>query len=330
VSPTLEELRREEDGLALDAFDEQVAWQIGCWLVDHARRHELPVTIDLRRAGHQLFHAALPGTAADNDAWIERKVRLVMRTGHSSAYVRAMLEQQGGSIEQVLLLPEAEYAPHGGCLPIRVRGTGLVGTVTVSGLPQHEDHALVVLALRTHLGLTGEPVVPDTKDWTWVLERACPDCGFDSRTVTRDAVPALVRAQAAAWEPVLQRDDVARRPQPGVWSPLEYACHVRDVYRVFAQRLVLMLTEHEPAFTNWDQDATAVAERYGEQTPSVVATELAADAQTLADAFAEVRPDQWTRVGRRSDGAVFTVETLARYLLHDPAHHLWDVGARYS
>ncbi len=328
MSPSLEQLRREQDGLLLDGFDEEVAWQIGSWLVAHARRHRLPVTIDLRRAGHQLFHAALPGTSADNDAWIERKVRLVMRTGNSSAYVRAMLERQGGSIEQVLLLPEADYAAHGGCMPIRVRGTGLVGTLTVSGLPQAEDHALVVLALRTYLGLADDPVEPDTKDWTWVLERACPDCGFDTRSVTRDAVPALVLAQADAWGPVLQRDDVAQRPRPGVWSPLEYACHVRDVYRVFGQRLALMVAEREPVFANWDQDATAVADRYGEQQPSVVASELAADAQALADAFADVRPEQWSRVGRRSDGAVFTVETLARYLLHDPAHHLWDVGAQ--
>jgi uncharacterized protein (UPF0303 family) len=326
MGASLEELQREEDELQLDSFDEEVAWRIGSWLVDHARRHALPVTVDLRRAGHQLFHVALPGTSADNDAWVERKVRLVMRTGHSTAYVRELLAEQDGSIEQVLLLPEAEYAPHGGCLPIRVRGTGLVGTLTVSGLPQHEDHALVVLAVRTYLG-TADPVTPDTKDWTWVLDRPCPQCGFDSRDVTPSAVPQLLRAQADDWVPVLARPDVRDRPAPGVWSPLEYACHVRDVYRVFAGRLQRMLTDDAPVFDNWDQDAAARDGHYAVADPRAVADEVTAAAGLLAEAFADVADTDWQRAATRSDGAQFTVLTLARYLLHDPAHHLWDVGA---
>lgn len=173
-----------------------------------------------------------------------------------------------------------------------------------------------------------DPVVPDTKDWTWVLERSCPDCGFDTRTVTCGAVPALLRAQAAAWRPVLARDDVRERPAPAVWSALEYACHVRDVYRVFAARLDLMLREAEPTFPNWDQDATARDEGYRTSDPAAVADALVTAADALALAYGGVRDEQWDRVGRRSDGAVFSVDTLARYLLHDPAHHLWDVGAQ--
>jgi hypothetical protein len=168
-------------------------------------------------------------------------------------------------------------------------------------------------------------ITPDTKDWTWVLERPCPDCGFDARAVRRGDVPALVREDVAAWTPVLARPDVRARPRPDVWSPLEYACHVRDVYRLFTERLALMLAEDAPRFANWDQDATAVAERYAEQDPDTVAAELSAAGAATADAFAAVRDDQWDRPGLRGDGARFTVETLARYMLHDPAHHLWDV-----
>jgi hypothetical protein len=174
---------------------------------------------------------------------------------------------------------------------------------------------------------TPEAIVPDTKDWTWVLERPCEQCGFDTRTVRREDVPALLRATAEAWLPVLSRPDARDRPRPDVWSALEYGCHTRDVYRVFATRLASMLAEDSPHFDNWDQDATAVAERYSEQDPAVVASELGDAAESLAESFGAVRDDQWGRTGLRSDGAAFTVETLARYLLHDPVHHLWDVGA---
>lgn len=171
-----------------------------------------------------------------------------------------------------------------------------------------------------------QPAVPrDDKDWTWVLERPCPQCGFDSAVVRRHDVPALLAGQVEAWLPVLTRADVRDRPEPQVWSPLEYACHVRDVYRVFAERLALMLDEDDPPFANWDQDATAVAERYHEQSPDRVGDELAQAGRGLAAAFAAVDESGWARTGRRSDGASFTVDTLARYLLHDPAHHLWDV-----
>jgi DinB superfamily len=174
-------------------------------------------------------------------------------------------------------------------------------------------------------------IEPDTKDWTWVLERPCPECGLDTSSFARDEVPGMVRANAAAWRDLLTGPgDHRQRPEPGKWSALEYGCHVRDVLRLFDQRLNLMLTQDGPLFPNWDQDATAVAGRYGEQDPATVAPDLTAAADVIAAHFASVAPDQWARTGRRSDGARFTVESFARYFIHDPFHHLYDVtGTRY-
>ncbi|MFF2042207.1 DinB family protein [Kitasatospora sp. NPDC058170] len=172
-----------------------------------------------------------------------------------------------------------------------------------------------------------DAIVPDTKDWTWVLERPCTDCGLDTPAVAREDVAGMVRANAEAWQAVLAGDEegLRHRPAPGTWSDLEYACHVRDVFRLFHVRLGLMLDQEGPLFPNWNQDATAVAERYQEQRPKDVAVDLAAAAQVLADAFEQVEGEQWQRTGRRSDGARFTVESFARYLIHDPVHHLYDV-----
>ncbi len=167
--------------------------------------------------------------------------------------------------------------------------------------------------------------MPDTKSWTWVLERACPDCGFDASGFDRDDLGRLLRANASAWPAVLARPDVRERPRPDVWSPLEYACHVRDVFRLFAVRLTLLTDTDDPLFDNWDQDATAVADDYPSQDPALVSQQLTDAVVPLAEAFDAVV--DWTRTGRRSDGSVFTVESLGRYLLHDPVHHLWDVGS---
>ena len=104
-----------------------------------------------------------------------------------------------------------------------------------------------------------------------------------------------------------------------------YACHVRDVFRLFDRRLRRMLAEDDPQFANWDQDETAIAERYREQDPATVAAELQVAAAAIAVSFAAVEPGQWERRGRRSDGAVFTVRSFGRYFIHDPVHHLYDV-----
>jgi len=171
------------------------------------------------------------------------------------------------------------------------------------------------------------PITPDDKDWTWVLERPCPECGFDPVAVAPTGVAHQVRQLLPRWEAVLGRPDVRERPSPERWSPLEYACHVRDVFVIFERRLVLMLTDDDARFENWDQDVTAVEARYDLQEPGSVARELSQAGEVLAVGFERVSGQQWLRSGHRSDGNSFTVASFAVYMVHDPIHHLWDVGA---
>lgn len=167
---------------------------------------------------------------------------------------------------------------------------------------------------------------PDDKDWTWVLRERCPDCGSLVGDVPGSALASRITAATDPWQSVLGRPDAAERPDPTTWSPLEYACHVRDVCRLFDERLHLMLEEDAPRFGNWDQDETALAERYHEQDPTTVLRELAVAAAGWAASYRDVAPDAWDRPGLRSDGSRFTVLTLGQYGLHDLVHHLHDVG----
>jgi hypothetical protein len=167
---------------------------------------------------------------------------------------------------------------------------------------------------------------PDEKDWTWVLERPCPDCGFDASTLIRTDIPDHVRTSVATLRSAVLAPDSDMRPEPAVWSALEYGCHVRDVCIVFGTRLASMRRTHDPQFPNWDQNETALAERYWEQDRTRVADELSVEANRIATDFADVRDDEWERPGRRSNGSKFTIDTLARYFLHDVVHHVHDVA----
>jgi uncharacterized protein (UPF0303 family) len=151
VDDILNQLLQEEQELQFNRFNEETAWEIGSLLVEHAKSENLHVAIDITRGSHQLFHASMPGTSADNDEWIKRKVRLVYRFGHSSFYMGQLLMSKGKSLEQAYLIPESEFGPHGGCFPVIVKGTGMIGTITVSGLPQEEDHKLVTQVIRDYL-----------------------------------------------------------------------------------------------------------------------------------------------------------------------------------
>ena len=170
-------------------------------------------------------------------------------------------------------------------------------------------------------------ITPDTKDWTWVLDRPCPDCGFDPSAQALVDLPRLLHDTAMAWSEVLERADVAHRPSADVWSPLEYACHVRDVHEIFGIRARLMLDEDVPTFANWDQDATAIERAYADQDATAVAVELIEAAGTVAGVYAGVTDEASGRRGVRSNGDEFTVETLGSYHLHDVVHHLHDVGS---
>jgi len=169
------------------------------------------------------------------------------------------------------------------------------------------------------------PIVKDQKNWTWVTERPCPECGFDASDFPDAAIASAVRDNAASWPAVLGRRTVRDRPNDSTWSPLEYSAHVRDVLRVYRLRLGLIIDEDDPLFPNWDQDDTAVVERYNEQDPDVVSRELAEAAVDIASVFDSLAPEQWQRPGRRSDGAVFTLSSMSKYMTHDLVHHRWDV-----
>lgn len=168
-------------------------------------------------------------------------------------------------------------------------------------------------------------IEPDNKDWTWVLGTPCLECGLSAADLPAAETGARVRADLPRWEAVLARVEARERPAPTTWSPTEYACHVRDVFTLFDDRLRLMLTEDDPLFANWDQDATALADDYAEQLPSEVSSQLVAAGRAVAAEFDSVPDDAWARTGRRSNGSAFTVTTLAQYFVHDVVHHLHDV-----
>ncbi len=169
-------------------------------------------------------------------------------------------------------------------------------------------------------------IPPEDKDWTGVLVDGCAECGF---TPAYDVATTgeRLRATIPTWQTRLAAPDATTRPSPQTWSPVEYACHVRDVCELFRMRLGLMLAEDGARFANWDQDQTAVEQRYWEQDPAAVARQYADQATATAAAFDAVAGGQWEHRGVRSNGAQFTVATFAAYFLHDVEHHVWDVTA---
>lgn len=144
----LETLLQQEAELQFTKFDSATAWRLGTWIVEKAKREGLKIAVGITKGGQRLFHWAADGTCPDNDSWIDRKTRTVYRWNHSSFYMGRKLAKDGTSAQAKYAVAESEYSFNGGCFPIALKGTGVVGTVTVSGLAQNEDHALVVEALR--------------------------------------------------------------------------------------------------------------------------------------------------------------------------------------
>ncbi|WP_114906000.1 DinB family protein [Ornithinimicrobium murale] len=196
--------------------------------------------------------------------------------------------------------------------------------------------------------MSEDPIVPDTKDWTWTTRRRCSECGFDASSVGAADLAELLPALAAPWKDVLAGADVEQRPEPATWSPLEYAGHVHEVLDLFAQRFELVLAQDDPTLPNWDQDVAAVEGDYASQDPEAIAREIPERSAALVAVLArygngrraahvpgldraageapDTSGDPWGRTTRRSDGAEFTALSLGRYLVHDLAHHLHDVG----
>jgi len=144
-------LEQEHERLMFDRFDYQHAWELGNVLVELATAGGLAVTIDIRTPGQILFHCARPGTSPDNDRWVKRKARTVFHFLEPSWLVRNRFLARGADFEQDSGLDPRRYAAHGGSFPITVATAGLVAAVTVSGLPQREDHQLVVRGLESFL-----------------------------------------------------------------------------------------------------------------------------------------------------------------------------------
>lgn len=171
-----------------------------------------------------------------------------------------------------------------------------------------------------------QQIAPDVKDWTWTLERRCPECGLAAGEVPATDLAAALQQALDRWPRVALRKGAAVRQVHGRWSDLEYACHVRDVCNVFTNRLQLIRDQQDPLFVDWDQDEAARDGKYAQQSPSVVAAELAQAAARLVVGWNSVQNDEWERTGRRTDGSRFTALTLGQYCLHDVAHHGYDVG----
>ncbi|WP_455382176.1 heme-degrading domain-containing protein [Salinispira pacifica] len=151
LSQEIAQREKEEIELQFDRFTNEMALEIGILLVEQARSSGSSVAVNVERDGHQLFHHAMTGTAIDNDEWIKRKIRVVHRFGKSSFHVGQILARDGTTIQDRSFVDPMEFSAHGGSFPITIRGTGIIGTITVSGLPQEEDHKLVTRVIRDYL-----------------------------------------------------------------------------------------------------------------------------------------------------------------------------------
>jgi uncharacterized protein (UPF0303 family) len=151
----LERVAQQEERLRFPSFDANTAWTVGTRLRAIAEARGLAVAIDIQVNGHPLFFAAMPGTTPDNVDWIRRKRNVVLRFHRSSYAIGLQLRKQQTTLTEQVGVEARDYAPHGGCFPIKLHGTGCIGTITVSGLPQRADHELIVEVLA---GLLEQPL----------------------------------------------------------------------------------------------------------------------------------------------------------------------------
>ena len=180
----------------------------------------------------------------------------------------------------------------------------------------------------THPDPTEPPAPePDTQDWTVVLEKPCPECGFDPTTTAPESIPQRIREAKVGFVTALERPDAADRPQPQRWSVVEYGQHVADVTEVMARRLQLILdgAGTPVSFDSWDADEAAVQNEYWKASPEVTTLLLRQRLDGAADTWAAPAGEQWSWQGVRGDGFGFTAATLGVYFAHELRHHLADV-----
>jgi uncharacterized protein (UPF0303 family) len=153
TAEVIAQIREQEKALVLAHFDENDAWTLGSWLRVASAERELTIVVDLRRVGQQLFYAAMPGTTADNPEWVRRKSNVALRFHRSSYAIGLEMQEKQSNLTERYGLPLIDYASHGGSVPVRVAGVGVVAAVTISGLPQREDHELAIEGLCVLAGV---------------------------------------------------------------------------------------------------------------------------------------------------------------------------------
>ncbi|KAI9249198.1 hypothetical protein BDA99DRAFT_488491 [Phascolomyces articulosus] len=151
IKTLLQELLAQEERCQFTQFTSDDALKLGLLLLENAKSYTRPIVIDINLAGHQLFHFAMQGTGPDNNEWVARKNKAVLRFRHSSFYIGRYCESQNKTFEEKYFVSEAEYAGHGGAFPLIIKNVGVVGTITVSGLAQQDDHNLVVKSIEQYL-----------------------------------------------------------------------------------------------------------------------------------------------------------------------------------
>ena len=152
LSRDLEMIAKQEGELLFPEFDEEIAWKLGSRLRELASARRFPVAIEVKRFGQPLFYSALNGSTPDNSEWVRRKGNVVARFHRSSYAIGLILKETNSTLADKFELSSSDYASHGGSFPLKVAGAGVIGSATVSGLPQRADHELVVEALCAELG----------------------------------------------------------------------------------------------------------------------------------------------------------------------------------
>ncbi len=153
VTNLISALEQQEQALVFDVFDEDTACTLGAALYELAAARKAPVVVDIRSANRRFYFAALPGSVPDNDEWARRKGNMALRKQCSSLLCGERMKASGQSVGRDMGLDPLDYSAHGGSFPVRVRGTGVVAVITVSGLPSRDDHELIVSVLAKHLGV---------------------------------------------------------------------------------------------------------------------------------------------------------------------------------